>query len=230
MSTGATWPAARRAPLPELAKIPPGHIVGERRNQLAALLKRHYEERGVSTHALAAEIGRSQKFVCILLEEAGTATRPMGSGYLKGLPAAEWTPENRKAASEHHRRLCADLRRRYEEGVSEDRLANETGQSRDRIHRLLIEAGTTFRGPVITDYTAEGRQRRLIEEGARQWAYGQLARRYRHLFSELFADECARVYEILGMTYDPRGSTPSAKGIFGVHDEASTASEASTGR
>jgi hypothetical protein len=43
-------------------------------------------------------------------------------------------------------RLAADLKKRYEKRASIRQLAEDLGRSYGFVHRLLVEAGTTFRG------------------------------------------------------------------------------------
>jgi len=56
------------------------------------------------------------------------------------------TPVRRLAPGPDRDKLAADLKAKYEGGKSIRALAEETGRSYGGVHRLLQDAGVTFRG------------------------------------------------------------------------------------
>lgn len=61
-------------------------------------LRRRYEEDGETIRELAAAIDRSYSVTMRILGAAGTAFRPKGSAYRKGVRREHWTKERMKAA------------------------------------------------------------------------------------------------------------------------------------
>jgi hypothetical protein len=55
-------------------------------------------------------------------------------------------PKGRRISGAERTTLAADLKRRYESGVSIRALAESTGRSYGFVHRVLSESGATLRG------------------------------------------------------------------------------------
>lgn len=55
-------------------------------------------------------------------------------------------PKGRRITGLDRDRLSADLKKRYESGVSIRDLAAEIGRSYGFVHRVLLESGATLRG------------------------------------------------------------------------------------
>ena len=60
-------------------------------------------------------------------------------------PVADLTKGRRVTGAERDK-LSADLKKKYESGVSIRALAESTGRSYGFVHRILSESGTTLRG------------------------------------------------------------------------------------
>jgi predicted transcriptional regulator len=55
-------------------------------------------------------------------------------------------PKGRRISGSERDMLAADLKKKYESGVSIRALAESTGRSYGFVHRVLSEAGVTMRG------------------------------------------------------------------------------------
>jgi hypothetical protein len=64
----------------------------------------------------------------------------------KGETVADTLKKGTRVTGGERDRLAADLRRKYDGGVSIRALAASTGRSYGFIHRILSESGTTLRG------------------------------------------------------------------------------------
>ncbi|MFF2374805.1 helix-turn-helix domain-containing protein [Streptomyces xiamenensis] len=117
---------------------------GRRAEEAARLAE--LKQSGKTTKELAEEIGRSEDTVRLLLRKAGfrrAPRKPSPAGVQVRDPAAGRGPLR---AGPERDRICAELRRRYEEDSATVRqLAEETGYTYNKVHRLLTMAGTRFR-------------------------------------------------------------------------------------
>jgi DNA-directed RNA polymerase specialized sigma24 family protein len=108
---------------------------GQARRNLAAHLRRLYEQHGATLAELAAAGAGTRRAARLLLIEAGGTPR-----------TTQQTLRIRSAANATARmKLAASLRARYEAGVSVPELARECRYSVATVYRLLHEANTRMR-------------------------------------------------------------------------------------
>jgi len=108
---------------------------GQARRNLAARLRRLYEQHGATLTELAAAGSVSRPAARLLLVEAGGTPR-----------TTQQTLRIRSAAGTARRKkLAASLRARYEAGATVPDLAEECSYSVATVYRLLHQAGTPMR-------------------------------------------------------------------------------------
>ncbi|MGA5452076.1 helix-turn-helix domain-containing protein [Streptomyces umbrinus] len=108
---------------------------GQARRNLAARLRRLYEQQGATLTELAAAGSVTRRVARRLLIEAGG--RPRTTQHTLRIRAA--------ADAARRRKLAAGLRARYEAGASVPELAKECNYSLATVYRLLHQAGTRMR-------------------------------------------------------------------------------------
>ncbi|MGW0822347.1 helix-turn-helix domain-containing protein [Streptomyces sp. NPDC002845] len=108
---------------------------GQTRRNLAARLRRLYEQQGATLTELATAASVTRRAARRLLIEAGGTPR-----------TAEQTLRIRSAATSARRmKLALSLRARYEAGATVPDLAEECSYSVGTVYRLLHQAGTRMR-------------------------------------------------------------------------------------
>ncbi len=108
---------------------------GQARRNLAARLRRLYEQQGATLTELATTASVTRRAARRLLIEAGGTPR-----------TAQQTLRIRSAANSARRmKLAASLRARYEAGATVPDLAEECSYSVGTVYRLLHQAGTRMR-------------------------------------------------------------------------------------
>jgi hypothetical protein len=108
---------------------------GQARRNLAARLRRLYEQEGATLAELAVAGSVTRRAARLLLIEAGGTPRTTRET-LRMRTAAQ-APQRKK--------LAASLRTRYEAGATVPQLAQECSYSVGTVYRLLREAGTRMR-------------------------------------------------------------------------------------